>query len=393
LRLALPSAWAARALASGALASGALASRGWVDLERAWAEERARAPSSEDRNRRQRRRDALQRGCAYLAAAKLRRPDGGFGDDKAVVALTALTVLALQAGGSGYGRGPYGESVQRGIEFLLKLVETPDASGTFRPEGYFYHPADTDSRMHGQGYASLALATALGSAPGETATRLRAAVTKAVRCMERSQTATGGYGYDPSPDSNHEGSVTVCVAQALRAARDAGILVSHKTVLRGLDYLRRSQITSDGPDDGGFRYMEGHSKHSYALTAAAISSFFLFGRYKDEPTRIIERGMRYMWNQLDRGTADEEWYYYGHFYGAWAFWQRDGGDWTAGTAGTWWGKWAAKVIPELIQERQRTDGSWDDARSGRFAYGSVLATAFAVLTLSIPDEALPIFQR
>jgi hypothetical protein len=280
--------------------------------------------------------------------------------------------------------------VRRGIDFLLALIESPEASGTFHPEGYFYHPKDTDSRMHGQGYASLALATALGSAPGERATRLREAVVKAVRCMEASQTAVGGYGYDPSPDTNHEGSVTVCVAQALRAARDAGLLISNKTVVRGLEYLRRCQIQSEGLDDGGFQYMEGHSKHSYALTAAAISSFYLFGRYKDDARRTIERGMRYMMRQLERGTADEEWYFYGHFYGAWAFWQADGGDWSQAS---WWGRWAARVFPELIRERQRSDGSWDDAASGRFAYGPVLATAFAVLTLSVPDEALPIFQR
>lgn len=365
-----------------ALALAALARTSW-----AGSEERARASAAEDPARRERRRRAIERGASWLAVQQ--RTGGGFGDDKAVVALTALSVMALQASGSAYGRGPHGLAVKRGIDFLLQLVETP-STVQWHPEGYFHHPGDTDSRMHGQGYAALALATALGMAPGPRAERLRSAVAKAVRCMEAAQTSTGGYGYSPSPDNDHEGSVTVCVAQALRAARDAGLTVSQGVVLRGLEYLRKSQVASDGASDGGFTYSITHTKHTYALTAAAISSFYLFGRYKDDPRRTLDRGMRYMLRALERGAVDEEWWYYGHFYGAWAFWQRDGGDWSSASM---WGRWAALVLPELVGERQRSDGSWDDRASGKFHYGPVLSTAFAVLTLSIPDEALPVFQR
>jgi len=380
------------ALPSALVLGPGLALGPWGRLLRpASAEERPRRASEDDRLRRM-RRTAIERGCAFLAGKV--RSDGGFGDNKAVVALTALTVLALQAGGSTDGRGPHGVQVRRGLTFLLNLLE-PAGSGQYLPEGYFHHPYDSDSKMHGQGYASLALATALGAADQQRAQEMRAALVKAVRCMESSQTATGGYGYDPTPTSNHEGSVTVCVAQALRAARDCGLLVSEKTVKSGLSYLHRSQNRSiapdgsDAPGDGGFRYSESHKNHSYALTAAAISSFFLFGKYKDDADRTIERGLKYMLRQLERGEADGDWYYYGHFYGAWAFWQKDGGDWSATS---WWGRWARRVIPELIELKQQSDGSWNDS-GGRYYYGPVLATAFAVLTLAIPDEALPIFQR
>ena len=49
------------------------------------------------------------------------------------------------------------------------------------------------------------------------------------------------------------------------------------------------------------------------------------------------------------------------------------------------------MYPHLIP-RQRHDGSFE-ADSTRYDYGPVLSTAFAVLTLAIPDETLPIFQR
>lgn len=364
--------------------SAAGAAWAWPGLAR--AEDRRRAVSEPDTSR-HRRQAAIQRGCAFTATKQ--RPDGGFGEDKAVVALTALSTLALMAGGSAPGRGPYGKQVALGIEFLVGLIENPSSS-EYTPEGYVRHAKDSDSKMHGQGYAGLALALALGTADGRQAQRVRAALVKAVRLMEEAQTQTGGYGYDPSRHAQHEGSVTVCIAQALRAARDSGLLVSDKVVQDGLRYLKRSQITSQGPDDGGFNYSMQVKKHSYALTAAALSSFFLFGRYVDDQERTLERGLRYLMAQVERGNTDE-WYYYGHFYAAWALWQHDGADWRPVSR---WGRWQAEIYPDLLS-KQHADGSWDDEGTfgGRFTYGPVLATAFAVLTLAIPDEPLPVFQR
>jgi hypothetical protein len=377
-------------LAATAPVVAAVGPLGRLLLDAARAEDRARPP--EPVADRRRRRLSIERGCAFLA--NMQRRDGGFGDDKAVIALTALSVLALMAGGSTDGRGTHGEAVRRGTDFLLDLIETT-RSGTYAPEGYFTYTGDTDSKMHGQGYAALALASVLGTADQRRAARVRTAVVKAVRCMEASQTSTGGYGYEPSRDSQHEGSVTVCVAQALRAARDAGVLVSADVVRAGLRYLKNSQIKERLPDgrpgmsDGGFRYSDSHEKHSYALTAAAISSFFLFGSYSDDADRTIQRGLEYMMRDLERRTVAEEWYYYGHFYASWAFWQKDGGDWSNSS---WWGRWSRRVLPDLIDRRQQGDGSWND-QGGQFAYGPVLATAFAVLALAVPDETLPVFQR
>lgn len=362
----------------------------FLALGAAWRSPRAlsedrRLRASEPDQRRRRRQQAIQKGCAYLATKQ--RLDGGFGEDKAVVALTALSSLALMAGGSASGRGPHGRQVAGGIQFLVGLIENP-ASRDFFPEGYFNYQHDSDSKMHGQGYAALALAMALGTADGRQSEGVRKALVKAVRCMEEAQTLSGGYGYEPLKSTMHEGSVTVCVAQALRAARDGGLLVNDKVVQRGLRYLKESQISSKQADDGGFRYSQTQSRHSYALTAAALSSFFLFGQYADDKERTIERGLAYLMRHLGE---DDTWYFYGHFYAAWALWQRDGADWRGETL---WGTWQARIYPELLG-KQHADGSWDDEGTfrERFVYGPILATAFSVLTLAIPDESLPIFQR
>jgi hypothetical protein len=311
-------------------------------------------------------------------------------------------VLALMSSGSGYGRGPHGGAVRDGVTYLVRLVEQPPEKG--QPVGYFRAPQDNDSRMHGQGFATLALASALSSADADAAASVRRQLQKAVDCAQNSQTATGGWGYDPTRSQEHEGSVTVTIVQGLRAAHDAGLRVDDEVVKRGLGYLRQSQ-----KPDGSFKYSIQQDRSTYALTGAAISSFYLLGEYglpgsRDE--RRIEDGVRYLKQSLSHHMRQREWFYYGHFYTAWAAWQRDGSIGYSSDSVGWtddpsdddivrvkpfWGPWHAKVYPVMVG-MQRTDGSWTDA-DDKFKFGDLLPTAFAVLTLAIPDELLPVFQR
>jgi hypothetical protein len=330
------------------------------------------------------RREAIRWGCAYIAGRQ--RQDGGFGNNKAVVAITSLCVLALMADGSTDGRGEYGKQVRLGLDFLLRLVEQKVESGARHryPVGYFLFEQDNNSKMHGQGYATLALATALGTSTGERYRQIRTVLGHAVECIQQAQTDSGGFGYEPEGNKDHEGSVTVTVAQGLRAARDAGLLIDMNVVNRGLRYLKKSQKA-----DGSFKYSLYVDRSSYALTAAALSSFFLYGKYEDDPERTIQRGLDYMMDRLDAVTQSRQWWYYGNFYAAWTCWQKDG---DRGEGSSYWARWRQKVYPRILAEQRRSDGSWSDEYD-RFDFGPLLPTAFAVLTLAVPDEVLPIFQR
>lgn len=355
----------------------------------------------EPRQHRLERRKAIAKGCDFLCGRPgsvpsmkdyrgKQRIDGGFGDDRAVVALTSLAALALMADGSTDGRGRHGMAVHRALDFLLRLIKTKkpgaraDGTGGRYPEGYFWHPKDTTSRMHGQGFATLALATALGTSKGARAREIRKALVKAVSCVEGAQTRHGGFGYQPVPSTDHEGSVTVAIAQGLRGARDAGITISNTLVAQGLGYLKRSQ-----KKDGSFKYSLHQDQSSYALTAAALASFFLYGKYDDDDNLTITRAIRYMKGRIAR-DPEISWYYYGHFYAAWACWQWDGNTWKDNGTNLW-GWWHKRVYPHLIS-RQTNSGSFEPD-SGRYDYGPVLSTSFAILTLAIPDESIPVFQR
>jgi hypothetical protein len=371
------------------------------------------------------RRLAIRKGCEWLAAQA--QPDGAFGMPTTVVATTALATLALMSEGSSTSsarlatdRGPHGKEVRRSVGWLLKAAASARAE-LGHPDGYFDAPQEANSRIHGHGYATLALACALGTADAELAAQIRRALEKAVRVAEESQTGTGGWGYEPAAATEHEGSVTATIAQGLRAARDAGVLVSAERVRAGLRYLSKIQKKEPRSDeDGSFQYSLTQERSSYALTAAALSSFYLFGEYgkKDDPADPRERAVRYLKRRLpyvlaapSRASESEGFFFYGNFYAAWAAWQRDGneplstldgraqdwgGDDPRGLERTWqlWGPWHANVYPRLIG-LQRADGNWNELESdrSRMNFGDVVPTAFAVLTLAIPDEMLPVFQR
>jgi hypothetical protein len=274
------------------------------------------------------------------------------------------------AGGSSPGRGPHGAALERTIDYLLDHADlTPESPH----KGYIVTRSDRLSRTHGHGYATLALAEAYGMS-SHRVDRLAKVLSAAVRLIEGSQGAEGGWYYEPEVSANHEGSVTVCLVQALRAARNAGIKVDRDVIRKAEGYVIRLQ-----KDDGTFRYMLDLDRSSIALTAACIGTLNMAGRYDDT---VIQRGMDAIWRGLalrreEGGKADYP--FYERFYLAQALWQL--------SDRSLFDRWFEEERARLLKS-QRRDGSWDSPR-----YGDCYATAINCLVLAIPEGLLPIFQR
>jgi len=323
-------------------------------------------------------RRALDRGLDYLSLRLAQNEDGSFprGVDEsrewAPVGTAALGALAFMAGGSPPGRGPHGDEVTRIVRYLLRQA---DLSPQAPHPGYIANQGDSLSRTHGHGYATLALAEALGMWPATGAAEggeLRRAVQAAVGLIERSQGAEGGWEYEPYVTASHEGSVTVCYLQALRAARNAGILVDSEVVRRAEDYVHRLQRP-----DGLFRYTLTDERATVALTAASITTLNMAGSYDDEP---IRSGVDAIWRELSLpkrpAAAHPE---YERLYLAQAFWQL--GDTSH------FERWFLEEREDVLR-RQEPDGSWRNP-----SYGDCYGTAMNCLVLAIPEGVLPSFQR
>ena len=326
-------------------------------------------------------REAIDRALAFLAAQHDLEPDGSFPagqkETYSPVGVTALGALAFLSTGNQVGRGPYAQEVEQAIDYLLSRVAP---KGDERA-GYISDEADHHSRMHGHGLATLALAQAYGLSPRTPrGRRIAAALTAAVDCIERTQTVDGGWYYEPVRQSEHEGSITVCLLQALRAAKEAGIEVDTKVIARAIDYVKRLQNK-----DGGFRYTLDLDRPSVALTGACLGTLHAAGTYEGT---VVDEGYAYIWRELavrdvarERGQGGDlaKFPYYERFYLGQALWQHPDAE--------VYPRWADKERPRVLVTQER-DGSWKST-----AYGSSYATAMNVLFLALPEGLLPIFQR
>ncbi|MCZ6597667.1 MAG: terpene cyclase/mutase family protein [Planctomycetota bacterium] len=323
---------------------------------------------------------AFERGLGYLAREQARTVDGSFpkgnAQEWAPIGVTALGALAFLSAGNSPDRGPYGREVARAVDYLLAHTDLTPGS---REHGYISNQGDSISRMHGHGFATLTLAQVYGMTPGRHGAknqRLKKALTAAVRLIESAQGPEGGWYYDPRP-SGHEGSVTICLVQALRAARNVGVQVDPAGIVRAEDYVLALRN-----DAGLFRYQLDRNDASVALTAAAIGTLNAAGRYDDA---VIRDSVEAIWTRLElraqegKPSRRRAFRVYERLYLAQAFWQL--------SDTSHFERWFEEERARLVRT-QNEDGSWSNPE-----YGTSYATAVHCLVLAVPDGLLPIFQR
>ncbi len=321
---------------------------------------------------------ALERGLAFLARQQAAQQDGSLpkagGRRHVPVPLTALAALAFMASGSSPERGPFGREVSLAVDYLsLRADLTPDS----KTHGFISFEGDELSRMHGHGFATLALTQAYAMSPRTTrGRRLEVVLRAAIDRIEESQGLEGGWFYDPIASTQHENSVTVCLVQALRAARDLGLRIDGAVIERAVDYIRRCQA-----EDGSFKYGLETDETTLALTAAGLSTLNFLGQY-DAPE--VQRGMEVLWQRLEvrrdrRRRSEADYPFYERLYVALALWQH--------ADRRLFDAWMASERAEILDD-QHPDGSWDSEQ-----FGSCYATAVNCLVLALPQGLLPIFQR
>src|SRR5208283_4573594 len=119
---------------------------------------------------------------------------------------------------------------------------------------------------------------------GDRRKKLEDVLTRAVDFAGKAQTSRGGWGYVSAADGQgfDEGSVTITQVQALRAARNAGIVVPKSVIDKAQEYLEKATTPR-----GGVVYSLAHGGVAAGgerppLTAAAVACMFSAGQY-DSP--------------------------------------------------------------------------------------------------------------
>lgn len=301
---------------------------------------------------------AIGQGLTQLQAWQ--QEDGslgvGFGRNVAVVGLSGMAWLAS---GSTPGRGPYGENIDRAVDFILNQTQ---------PSGFITASGSTSQGpMYGHGFATLMLAEAYGMSPRD---EVRDKLEAAIGLIVSTQNEEGGWRYQPRPN-DADISVTICQIMALRAARNAGLHVPNETVERCLSYVRRCQ-----QPDGGFSYTLRDSTSMFPRSAAGVVALYNAGVYKGDE---VERGLAYLDRHIPSPTRSSRsgHYFYGQYYAVQAMWQ---------AGGKRWQRWYPAIRDDLLG-RRAAGGGWSGS------VGPQYATAMACIILQMPNDVVPIFQR
>ena len=304
---------------------------------------------------------ATRSGLVWLAEKQHDDGSLGNGPNRGNVAVSGFAGMAFMMSGSTPGRGEHGKKIDLCIDYILSRSQ---------PSGFINGPDSAQhGPMYGHGFATMFLAECYGMTPRK---EMKDVLNRAVKLIVNCQNNEGGWRYFPQK-MDADLSVTVCQIMALRAARNAGIVVPRETIDRAVAYVKKSQNP-----DGGFMYMLQGGPSEFPRSAAGITAMYSAGLFG---TAEIDRGLDYVMQFIPSEKEQEQrrggYYFYGHYYAVQAMWQ-DGGK--------RFSRWYPAVRDELIA-LQADDGSWQASE------GNECGTAFACMILQIPNNFLPIFQR
>jgi hypothetical protein len=338
--------------------------------------------------------ETVNKGLAYVARTQFKDGHWEGVNNGYAVSMTALAGMALLCEGSTIREGKYRDNIKRATDWLMERVQTNGLIGvpSSASEGGRY--------MYGHGFALMFLACVVGEE--ENARRREKLVQlleKAAKYSHDAQTNRGGWGYLSAKDGSNfdEGSVTITQVQALRAARNAGIIVPNEAIKAAVKYLQDSTN-----DQGGVQYSlafggGGRGDGRPALTAAAICCGFSAGEYQGD---LVKKWLKFCQLHLTtpgdgRRMGHDE---YTHYYYAQVVYVLGNDRYkklfpdAKSDEVITWNNYRKSFFDEA-KRTQSSDGSWSaDSWTARMV-GPIYVTACYLTIMQMDKAALPIYQR
>ncbi len=312
-----------------------------------------------------RTRDMIEAALEYLAGRQ--DSDGGYSDTQyeSNTGVTALVCLAFMGEGSRPRIGRFGKQVDRGLEFILKNVQS--SSGVIAGKG-----SNKLGPMYEHALSMLALLYAYGDMPWRP--QIRDVISRGIQAIMRSQRLDGGWRYQFSREGDADMSVTANVLWVLRTAKKSGFTVSAQAVDKGVRYIERCALP-----DGTFRYRIWGLHASPSLGGTGVIALCNHGRIDHPLVGPACERIRYDYRRYTIADLKERRYYvYGCFYASLAMYMVGDSSWIP------WYKKATAVLSQM----QRKDGEFPDEHGN-----TVYTTAMAAAVLQAPLGYLPLYER
>ena len=337
-------------------------------------------------------RASLDLGLEWLAANQ--GPEGNWGSND--LGLVSLGALAFMADGHMPGKGRYGATIDRALNFVLK---------NSKPSGLI-NIAGSKRDMYNHGLSTFVL----GQVHGMTADpRIGTALDKALRLIAETQCQDGGWQYEAvRRPSGNDLSLVVMQAKALRSAVDSGLEVSPDVITAAIKRVRgyywvgapelrgRKQPIDDETlkrYPGQFTYTGSGNNATTAMAAAGVVCMQEFGQYDDwriaKNMDVIKREIGKV-GPGPKNSGRMPFDPYTLYYVGQALYQVGGDDWKG-----FYPKLRDSLVSTQVRDLKNLSrhGQWNDESRVRGPGAPLYATSVSCFILAVPNRYLPILQE
>lgn len=299
-------------------------------------------------------------GWSFQQSCQKCRHDGNSQSDNAA---TGLSLMALLGAGYTHKRGPYQQSVQMGLDALLRYQakRKSEFGGPF---------VDVSAAgMYTHAIATIAVADAYAMTQDQS---LKESLTLAHQYILNSQHRGGGWRY--RPNSRGDMLITGWQILALKSLQRCGIQTPAEVWQRTIAFVDSLEV-SDGT---AFRYHISETRSRDVPTAVGLLNQMYLQWPRDH--RSLDRGAN---NLVDRRVSKDDIYF--NFYTTLLLHhlQHDS-----------WEHWNTRVRDHLIDTqatRGHESGSWHFKHRHGDVGGRLYTTAMAVMTLEVYYRYSPLF--
>lgn len=336
---------------------------------------RADKASEEIRQQQEQIEESIDRGLAYLERNQAK--DGSFKSGMGRnTGITSLCVMAFLSRGYTPGTGPYGDVINRSIDFVL---DSQNKNGMIVSE-------PSHGPMYSHCISTLMLSEVSGMVDPNRQVRIDEVLSKAVgvilsaQNVKKSSSHAGGWRYQHTSNDS-DISCTGWALMALRSARGNGAPVPEKAIERAVRYVKICRSR-----DGGFSYQGKKNQSGLARTGTGLLCLELTGEHDSKVNR--EAG-DWILKHLPRRFGRESHFYYGLYYCSQGMFQ---------LGGQYWSRWADRMFEMVLkyqEDKKKSEhyGSWPAGSGNEGKAGRCYATSMSILAMTVSCRQLPIYQR
>jgi hypothetical protein len=347
-----------------------------------WLDTKSLADELSDKHR-----EVVRKGLEYLKKQQFRDGHWEAAGGQFSTAMTGMAGTVFLMEGSTIKEGKYSDVIRRAVDYCFQHSQRNGLIGEIDA------PNQGLGYLYGHGYSMLFLAHVYGEEEdADRRRKLEDLLNRAVDFSCKAQTSRGGWGYVSAKDGNDfdEGSVSITQVQALRACRNAGIVVPKESIDKVQKYLKDCTT-----QNGGLIYSlsNGGGGERPTITVAGIASLFSAGEYHHE---LAKRWLAFVRPVVPVDTVGQDQFghsEYTHYYYAQVIYSL-GEDGYAKmfpnskpSERLTWSKYR-KHFFDFLEKNQLPEGNWNGVPIGP------VYTACCYLTiLQLEKGALPIYQR